>query len=117
MQLSAKNIFAISLLVVALSFAYYFVIFLPNKHKVEQEFEVEKFDREMRFKAEQARDRDLNLEVCFETAYSNYKANWDLRCKNLGKMENDKCTLPAYLSDSLDEEYRQDQELCIKKYK
>ena len=115
MQFNLKNIVAASLLIIALSFAYYFVIFLPNKHKTEQELEKEKFNAELRYKKDREEIREDNFSSCLDTAHKNLTNNWDIRCNSLNK-END-CTLPNWSSEDINESYNNEQELCIKKYK
>lgn len=111
MQLNLKNLVAVSFLIIALSFAYYFVIFLPNKHKTEQELEKEKFDTELRLK----REKELNFQSCLDTAYQDMSNNWKLNCQQFYRIDN--CNLPQFLSNSIEKDYNETQELCVKKYK
>jgi hypothetical protein len=109
--INAKNLTAISFLIIALSIGYYFVVFLPNQEKQKQEadlkIETTKAERE------QAKKRDL--EYCIEAAHDHYVSNWNLGCKNLERQDD--CELPGLLSEKYTKEYNDDQELCIKKYK
>ena len=72
----------------------------------------------MRYKATQAADKELSLQACLDVAYDTYKKNWNLSCPKFGLNKKDEdCTLPGYLADNISKDYKEDQELCIKKYK
>ena len=117
-MINSKNIIITLLLIIALSFVYYFIIFLPNKESAKRELEREKFNAELRFKTEQAQNKENNLNNCIATAHEYLSSNWKLRCSDYGlnnKKEN--CNLPAYFAEDLNKDYKEDQELCIKKYK
>lgn len=116
--MNAKNITALGFLIIVTSFGYYFLIFLPSKHKAEQELEKEKFNAEIQFKTDQEQKKVNNLESCLKNANDDYLASWNLNCPKFGiNKKEGSCSLPDYISLSLDEGYKQDQELCIKKYK
>jgi len=84
----------------------------------ELKLEKEKFSREIQFKADQAKDLENNLEACLKTAFEDYKSSWNLNCPNYGREEKENdCSLPSSISLVLEKDYKDDQELCIKKYK
>jgi hypothetical protein len=109
--INAKNLIAVSFLIIALSIGYYFVVFLPNKEREKQEsdlkIETAKLERE------QAKKRDL--EYCIEVAHDHYISNWNLGCKGLGK--KDECELPGRIAEGVTKVYNDGQELCVKEYK
>ena len=117
-MINSKNVIIASLLIIALSFVYYFVIFLPNKEETRQELERERFNAELRFKTEQIQKKEDNLDNCIALAHEYYSSNWALRCSEFGLNNKEKkCNLAGYFADDLNKDYEEDQELCVKKYK
>ena len=117
-MINSKNIIIASLLIIALSFVYYFIIFLPNKEKAERELKKEIFNSDLRFKTEQAQNKENNLNNCLAEVNKRYQKSWDFNCRKFaldGKGKS--CILPIYLANLIKKSYREDQELCIKKYK
>lgn len=111
MQLNAKNIVAASLLIIALSFAYYFVIFLPEKEKAK--LEQEKIEQED--KQKQWLLNKTGLENCLKDAEKTENDFWNKTCKDvLGK--KDGCLLPQDYADRVDAHGKNLREECFKKY-
>lgn len=115
----------ISLLTVALSISYYFVIFLPHKQTRELdlkqltiEAEKEKAIFEQQVSSDKEKAEKASLDNCLQSAHENYTNNWNLNCpKYGGDKQSDGCTLPEYLSTQLDEDYKADQSMCATLYK
>jgi len=88
-----KKIISVSLLIIALSMAYYFVIFLPQKEnqKIElQRFEAEQKRLEVKQQVEQQKEQEDSklrlLTQCLNQAGENYHTNWFSECKSQGKL-------------------------------
>jgi len=100
--------------IVALSIAYYFVIFIPQKESQKVELQKE----ELRINQEKEEKNTSALKTCLyqaELSASNY---WNKSCKNFGinKREDD-CTLPQYNADAVSASKKNDQEQCYKLYR
>lgn len=116
-----KAIASVSLIVVTLSVAYYFVVFLPKKEQMR--IEQQKQEQEAKdLKEEQAKEEadtkrmeaEDNLNSCLDDADTNYSTNWDNECA--GKGEKKDCGLPSYKSERLDKTFQTDKENCFKQY-
>ena len=88
-----KKIISVSLLIIALSMAYYFVILLPQKEnqKIElQRFEAEQKRLEVKQQVEQQKEQEDSklrlLTQCLNQADENYHTNWFSECKSQGKL-------------------------------
>jgi len=87
-----KIIIAITLLIIALSVAYYFVIFLPQKEnqKIElQRLEAEEEKTEAEQKKKEAESKSQLLSICLGQAESTYSSNWNNECKSQGKLTSE----------------------------
>ncbi|OGI19666.1 MAG: hypothetical protein A3J06_03980 [Candidatus Moranbacteria bacterium RIFCSPLOWO2_02_FULL_48_19] len=108
-------------LIVALSVAYYLVIFLPQKEKVrveqqkqeQQQVQQAKDDAVKRDEKEKS-DNKKSLTSCLFAADIGYTNNWDKACKKLGGGVN--CGLPAEQADGLDRHKKNEQDNCFKRY-
>ena len=98
------------LFIIAISVAYYLVLFLPQKERVKQEIEKEK----IRLESEASKKKEEQLQSCVIEAEDTYTRRWNQAVEKLGREDN---TLPSDTSDSLKDRWVQDQELCVKKYK
>ncbi|OGK46200.1 hypothetical protein A3B46_03270 [Candidatus Roizmanbacteria bacterium RIFCSPLOWO2_01_FULL_39_19] len=99
-----------AMLIITLSTAYYFVIFLPQK-------EWTKID--LQKKEQQATDRQkvanrAYLNICLSGADSAYSEHWDSECKVRGLKED--CSLPFANADRNEELRRKSKDECFKKY-
>jgi CMP-N-acetylneuraminic acid synthetase len=102
-----------SFIIFALSFAYYLLVVTPNKQKAEREFETNKINVELQHKSQQEQLKQQNLENCLAQAHESYINSWNANCPN----GTPGCNLSNNVSSVLDQDYKDDQELCIKKYK
>lgn len=70
--------------------------------------------RQVRLEKEWAVQEQADLrEACLRLAFEDYDENWKLQSRQLGRTDN---LLPSSFSSKLEESYRKNQELCIKKY-
>lgn len=92
-----KTLIGISLLVVALSVAYHYVIYIPQKEQkqldlVTQEQQAKYLKEQQDKLDEQAANakREQNISDCLSNAEENYSKNWFASCKTLGRLTS-KC--------------------------
>ena len=80
-----KRLIAISFLIIALSVAYYFVIFLPQKEKQKLEQEKLRITQEQHNaaqKEEEAKSQKESLDSCLLDAEIGYSKNWNKECRS-----------------------------------
>ena len=128
-----KIIVSIALLISSISIFYYFVLFLPEEHKLKLEIEREEKtskqrlneetqERENRRIEEQQKTKQLNsqlLNTCLYDASTNYMYRWNQSCKKgfgRGHDTRDKCSLPEWMSDQYMRDYNAEKEDCFKQY-
>ena len=95
--------FPISFLIISLSFAYYLILFLPNKQKAEQKLQIELYEK-----------KTQAIQECIEKGNEKIKEARDKQCKTLNRGED--CGLPKDMAlryDTAKVEMRDD---CIKQY-
>ena len=97
-------------LIVSLSIAYYFVIFLPQKEQAR----IEQHRQEREETEKKARQSKIFLQACLDNAYKGYSADWDSACQSQGKAVN--CTLYGGIPKGIEDHLKQDKEECFKKY-
>lgn len=103
------NLFLIPILaVIALSIAYYLVIFLPSKEQMRNGLEKEKIRLE-----EQASQLQKND---FDTCIAKADENKD-RLRKQRQEVNKSNLIPKSEFDVINDLYAKEQELCVKKYK
>ncbi len=88
-----------SILIVALSVAYYFIYYLPKKE------EQQRTDRI---------DREEHLNKCLEDAGKSKKEVWNSVCEIEGKEED--CRLSTFRFDKINERFDMAKEECFKIY-
>jgi hypothetical protein len=108
-----KKIITASFLIIALSIAYYFVIFLPNKEQKKLELERLRYDKE------QAKEK-AKFE-CLAQAHDSYKKKGEQECIKRGYTKNDienlKCQLPKSILEDLLKQQDDWQKSCLEIYK
>ncbi|MDY0015965.1 MAG: zinc ribbon domain-containing protein [Bacteroidales bacterium] len=84
-----KGSLAISFMIIALSVAYYFVIFIPHKEnqiieqqKIAQQLKEQKEEEEKNKAEEEKKNKATMLNVCLSLAQDNYSAVWASNCKS-----------------------------------
>lgn len=115
---------SISVLIIAFSAAYYFVIFLPNKEKANQEIEREKIQIELQKQEKERKGAEeeskketqkrMLLQSCLKKAADNFTENWNDACEQLGRPKE--CNLPASWADSFNEKLEGEKNDCYKQY-
>lgn len=108
---NTKLVMSISILAIALSVCYYFVIWQPAIQR--ERFELEK--REFEIKQEKNEQGEKDFKNCMLVTDSNYIENWNLRCQKVKKPEG--CALPGYLSSDLNKIREETRLNCAKLYK
>lgn len=126
------GVLVFSVLLMALSFVYYYTYFLPQKEsmrlKYEKEVEIKQIELERqkqeqlekqleedRRERERVRERrEYLLEQCLEQAYDVYITGWNRDCEDRG-LEKE-CGLPSNLAERWDELHQEDRDDCFKKY-
>lgn len=106
-----------SVLLVASSVSYYFVIFLPEKEEAKLELQKDKLRAEEQEKTRLQLEKEENkekLETCLSSVQKIYEARWDESCYDLG-LEGD-CVLPFSLVDRWNKLRQQNRDDCYKKY-
>lgn len=105
-----NKLIPISMLIVALSLGYYFVIFLPQK-------ESQRLLREESIRKQEvneAKERQRQLNFCLTAAEFSKDNFWDRECESRGLTEN--CSLPAYNADRVDDTHKEDRNECFRKF-
>jgi hypothetical protein len=102
-----RNIFYLiaisSVLIVAISLAYYLVVFLPNKENTKLELELQEKIR-----------RETLLQECVQQAQQDYRTSWDKACINSGLAKE--CSLPIKVAEAIKEGLELEQNYCYKLY-
>lgn len=108
--LDNRRIFALSFLIVAISIAYYFIVFLPQKEKdkVAQAAEAKQAETK-----KEERDR-LLLDSCLKDVERDYTANWSRVCSEEG-LEAE-CQLPGNKATAIENNRKQYRDDCFRKY-
>ena len=87
----AKAVLILSLLLVALSVFYYYVIFLPQKEeaRLEQQRQEQLAEELKELKEQEAKEEaERNLNECLSDAESEYHNQWYRECKGQDKLTN-----------------------------
>lgn len=106
----------VSFLIIALSLAYYFVIFIPNNEQEKLRIQQENFSQEqIRYES-----REVDLTHCLNSARQEYKELLEGACKELLKT-NSKANCIAYLTGNgvlkiLVDSEKKDEDECYKRY-
>lgn len=140
-----KIILIFSVLLVAFSAFYYFVIFLPQKEEAKIELEKEQQAQKQQEQKKEELERkkqQLLLDACLKDAYETYTADWTNACKLQAKRitegiqscisgyltesdckkiwgepdDSPDCSLPADTADTLEKRLQQNKDECFKKY-
>lgn len=117
---------AISLLITSLAFAYYLLIYLPNKDIQKLEFEnklkTEQIQRDHQQEISEEQTKKAEYEACIKNAHDRYWDDWLAQCKPAGmpitknKEGRDSCSLPKVYSDELNKGLQNDKDTCLKIY-
>ncbi|MDZ4260555.1 MAG: hypothetical protein U1A25_02720 [Candidatus Sungbacteria bacterium] len=123
---NTKLIINLSILIIALSASYYFLLVKPDIEKgrlgiQQKEFEIK---QEQASKIKEESDRVIAAKIqnealfnsCIENAHEQYDGSWSNGCKGLGR-PNDCTNLPHYLSDSLEASLQTTKLNCAKLYR
>lgn len=98
------------LAIIALSIAYFLVIFLPSKERMRNDLEKEK----IRLEANDKKNKEEKLQNCLDAAKNRFSSDFDLNVKKIGNKDG---SLPYYLVEQFNKTLNDEQELCVKKYK
>jgi preprotein translocase subunit YajC len=107
----------LAILIVALSVAYYLVIFLPQKDKEQLDLQKQvQEQKQMEDKAtkDASLQRSLGLHGCIIAADADGTSFWNTECKGLGLGED--CRLPQYNADRVDQSIKDAKTLCFREY-
>lgn len=125
--MNEKKILAISasifMVLVGLSVAYYFVLYIPQRDNAKQmqQLETEKVKSQAEQEANIIRER--KYEACLSDAETNFRGAWISKCEansiEITKDEDglDNCLMPSAMSDSLREQYNRTKDTCLEIYK
>ena len=100
-------------IIIALSFSYYFVWFLPTEAKNKLELEKQKMESESSKGAQYYLDQ-VKLDDCLEAAEDNQLFNWNKMCKDRGL--KDDCKLPSDIVTRIEQQEKDDRETCFRRY-
>jgi len=117
------NLFKISLIIgvsiAALSIAYYYVIFIPQRENRLIELQ----QTEANLKQKQEEEKEDKLQNCLSKASADYDFNWNNYCKDFGIdasgniNRKDNCLLPKAKAEQVEEFRKNDEDKCFKLYK
>lgn len=125
MDKTLKYSIAIGIIIIALSFGYYLVIFLPKKEAMKlelqkQEAEQQQQDQKLKEKKEKI-DKDdakIAIEKCFsevdEQTIESAKSWCKLNSKEVG--DDGLCAFPREMHEYFDNRAKNEKDLCLKKY-
>jgi predicted membrane protein len=105
-----KIIIAFSILIVAVSIGYYFIIYIPkiNADKLAEQ------KAQQRLEANTKLTNQTNLQDCLDQAATDSSTQWDKNCSTRG-LKND-CSLPMDVSDSIGKAEVNQKNDCFKQY-
>ena len=92
-----------TMLIVSLSLAFYFAVFLPSKARRDFDFK----------KALQIENQEKQAE-CIDSAIERNQEWWVTECEGLGKKSD--CSLPWENVKRMDGDLRSEKELCLKRF-
>lgn len=107
----------IGVLIIALSVAYYLVIFLPKKEEIRIELQKQEQlakEKEVDRLTTEKEANKKDLEHCLlkvKLAAANF---WQEECESMGRGED--CRLPEYNANRIDKSLKEDEENCFRKY-
>ncbi len=108
-------------LIVALSLAYYLVIFLPKKEATRIDQQKQDQEQQQQAKADaikKVEDEKIanrkSLNLCLSMADISYSSFWDSECKGQGLRPD--CTLPEYNADRVEKSKKDDKDACFRRY-
>lgn len=111
----------ISFLIVACSISYYFVIHKPTleKEKLKAETAIEKEKQRLEtIERTNSYLQDTALDRCLEEAKLSSSTFWNKNCETYGTdKKSDDCRLPIEVADRVDDMYKNEEDLCFKRYK
>jgi len=94
-----QKLVAVSLLIVSLSIAYYFVIFLPQKENLKTQMKLENGNK---------------LNKCLIAASENMTTFWNKECASQ-RLSKD-CILPEYNANRIDKLKKELRDLCFSRF-
>ncbi len=97
-------------LIVALSIAYYLVIFLPKK----AEMALEQRAQEQQAEADEVVASRNALNDCLGAVEAYYAENWERNCRSQDLGEE--CSLPKQTAERLNDDKKREQDNCFKKF-
>ena len=110
MKFNNSHILSVAGLIVALSIAYYLVIFLP--HKEQEKINLQK---QMQIETESKRNVDRTaLNTCLDAVNNAGYENWNKYCETEGLKKD--CNLPNYQSEKVNNYTKELKDECFKKY-
>ena len=107
------------MIVIALSVAYYFVVFIPQKQAQQVELQKE----ELNTVQQREREKTTSLKNCLLQADFGATAYWNKQCKDYGVDKNgnpylkDDCSLDKYHADAVNASKKNEQDQCYQLYK
>jgi hypothetical protein len=103
-----------AIIVIALSVAYYFVIFIPQRET--QKIELQK--EQLRIEQQKTDNKTSALKDCLDQAEVYARNFWTRTCKDYGVNNREAdCNLPMYLSDNINAAKKNQQDQCYKLYR
>ncbi len=102
------------LIIIALSTAYYFVIFIPNNENAKIEQKNREAEQKILLEEKQQADIKNSLAECLDSAETNYVNDWNNACETVGKEKD--CTLIHITSERLDDARKTAIDNCYKRY-
>lgn len=107
------------IIIVAVSVAYYFVVFIPQKESQKVELQKE----ELRTSQQKEQEKTSALKDCLHQADFNANAYWNKQCKDYGIDKNgnpylkDDCSLDKYHADAVNAAKKNEQDQCYQLYR
>lgn len=107
----------VSFLIISLSVAYYFVIFLPGKERLQLQIKQQEVENSIKKDQETEKNKienKVNLDLCLKRAGENFDNNWNSGCEKQGLKKE--CELPTSWADTYTESLNNAKEDCFKRY-
>ena len=110
MDKAVKITIIIAVLIIAMSVAYYLVVFLPH----EEQMSLNQKQQALQDTKKAANQKALDLEFCLSRADSDGSSFWDSECESQGLGKN--CSLPEFNANRVDNSIKEAKSECFKQY-
>lgn len=105
------NFLMLSVIVVVLSVAYHYVIYIPARDSARMQYEARAKAMDAILKIEAEKTRRDDILKCQVIAEQSYAENWDGQCHLIGRADD--CGLPGVQAERINKMLKDDKQNCI----